>query len=121
MLAKHGIHPIAIDFRAKRYSSLYRKLLRYDMNLAKVYDLVAMRFILETVPECYAALGVIHELWPPVPGKIKDYIALPKPNSYRSLPTTIIGPGEQIIEFQIRTKAMHEENESASPRTGSTK
>jgi len=112
LLAKNGIHPIAIDFRAKRYSSLYRKLLRYDMDLTKVYDLVAMRFILETVPECYAALGVIHELWPPVPGKIKDYIALPKPNAYRSLHTTVIGPDKQIVEFQIRTKAMHEENET---------
>jgi GTP pyrophosphokinase len=112
LLAKHDIRPLAIDFRAKRYSSLYKKLLRYNVDLEKIYDLVAMRVIVETIPECYAALGVIHESWPPVPGRIKDYVALPKPNGYRSLHTTVIGPDEQIIEFQIRTKAMHEENET---------
>ena len=112
LFAKHGIKPLVIDFRAKRYSSLYKKLLRYDMDINKVYDLVAMRVITESVPECYAVLGIIHEAWPPVPGKIKDYIALPKPNAYRSLHTTVIGPEEQIIEFQIRTQAMHEENET---------
>ena len=112
LFAKHGIVPLAIDFRAKRYSSLYKKLLRRDMDISKIYDLVAMRIIVETVPECYAALGVIHEAWPPLPGHIKDYIALPKPNAYRSLHTTVIGPAEQIVEFQIRTQAMHEENET---------
>ena len=112
LLAKQGIKPIAIDFRAKRYSSLYKKLLRHDMDMDKIYDLVAMRIIVGTISECYAALGIIHELWPPVPGRIKDYIALPKPNAYRSLHTTVIGPDKQIIEFQIRTKEMHEENET---------
>jgi GTP pyrophosphokinase len=112
LFAAHGIVPRVIDFRAKRYSSLYKKLLRNDMDLGKIYDLVAMRIIVDTIPECYAALGVIHEAWPPVPGRIKDYIALPKPNAYRSLHTTVIGPQEQITEFQIRTQAMHEENET---------
>jgi GTP pyrophosphokinase len=112
LLVEHGLKPLAIDFRAKRYSSLYKKLLRHDTNLDKIYDLVAMRIIMETVAECYAALGVLHEAWPPLPGRIKDYIALPKPNGYRSLHTTVFGPGQQVVEFQIRTKAMHEEDET---------
>ena len=81
------------------------------MDIGRVYDLVAMRVVVETVPECYAALGVIHEMWTPVPRRIKDYIAMQKPNGYRSLHTTVIGPDDKTIEFQIRTKAMHDENE----------
>ena len=111
LLKKHDIAWAAIDFRAKRYSSLYKKLLRHDMNIGKIHDLVAMRIIVETIPECYAVLGVIHEAWPPIPGRIKDYIAMPKPNSYRSLHTTVIGPHEKIVEFQIRTREMHDESE----------
>jgi GTP pyrophosphokinase len=111
LLKNHDLKPITIDFRAKRYSSLYKKLMKHGMDIEKIHDLVAMRVITRTVPECYAVLGVIHEAWPPVPGRIKDYIALPKPNAYRSLHTTVIGPGEKIVEFQIRTKEMHEESE----------
>ena len=111
LLKKHDIKDARIDFRAKRYGSLYRKLLRHNMDIGKIHDLIAMRIIVDTIPECYAVLGVIHEAWPPVPGRIKDYIALPKPNSYRSLHTTVIGPAEKIVEFQIRTKEMHEENQ----------
>ncbi|MCL4437464.1 HD domain-containing protein, partial [Patescibacteria group bacterium] len=111
-LAEKGIIAIAIDFRAKRYSSLYKKLMRYDMDIEKIYDLIAFRIIVSTVEDCYAALGIIHQLWPPLPGRIKDYISMPKPNGYRSLHTTIIGPEEKKIEFQIRTKQMHEENEN---------
>jgi len=111
LLKKQGVKPITIDFRAKRYASLYKKLLRHGMDIDKIYDLVAMRIIVETIPECYAVLGVIHEAWPPLPGRIKDYIAMPKPNAYRSLHTTVIGPDEKIIEFQIRTREMHDENE----------
>lgn len=111
MLKEHGINLLSIDFRAKRYSSLYQKLLRHDMDIEKIHDLVAMRVIVETIPECYAVLGLIHEKWPPLPGRIKDYIAMPKPNGYRSLHTTVIGPDEKIVEFQIRTGGMHEENE----------
>ncbi|HVO29014.1 MAG TPA: RelA/SpoT family protein [Candidatus Paceibacterota bacterium] len=111
LLRRHDLKDFAINFRAKRYASLYRKLLRHNMDIGKIYDLVAMRIIVDTIPECYAVLGVIHEAWPPVPGRIKDYIALPKPNAYRSLHTSVIGPGDKIVEFQIRTKSMHEENQ----------
>ncbi len=110
-LREKGITKTQIDFRAKRYSSLYKKLLRNQMDLGKIYDLVAMRIILETVEDCYSALGTIHSLWPPLPGKIKDYIAMPKPNGYKSLHTTVIGPNQRIVEFQIRTVEMHKENE----------
>lgn len=111
-LARHNITPLAIDFRAKRFASLYKKLLRNKMNIDQIYDLVAMRLIVKSTEECYAALGVIHAAWPPLPGRIKDYIAMPKPNGYRSLHTTIIGPEKKIIEFQIRTQDMHSENEN---------
>lgn len=110
-LEQHRLKPIQIDFRAKRRSSLYHKLMRHNMDLEKIHDIVAMRIIVETIPECYAVLGIIHEKWPPLPGRIKDYIAMPKPNNYRSLHTTVIGPEGKMVEFQIRTKTMHEENE----------
>ncbi len=109
---ENGLEPSTIDLRAKRYASLYRKLQRYNMDLEKIYDLVAVRIITKTVAECYAVLGIIHKYWPPLPGRIKDYIALPKSNNYRSLHTTVIGPEGKFIEFQIRTKEMHEENEN---------
>lgn len=100
-----------VDSRAKRRYSLYRKLRISDMDIEKIYDLVALRIIVKTVEDCYAALGAIHKHWPPLPGRIKDYIATPKPNGYRSLHTVVSGPGEKIIEIQIRTEEMHEEAE----------
>lgn len=111
-LADNGILILNIDFRAKRWSSLWKKLKRYDMNVEQVYDLVAKRIIVRTVEDCYAALGVIHQLWPPLPGRIKDYIALPKPNGYRSLHTTVFCEDNRPTEFQIRTLEMHEEAEN---------
>jgi len=111
-LTDASIKPLRIDFRAKRYSSLYKKLLRYDMDIEKIYDLVAFRIIVETVADCYAALGIIHQLWPPLPGRIKDYIAVPKPNGYKSLHTVVIATGNKVVEFQIRTMEMHEEAEN---------
>ncbi|MBI4085000.1 MAG: bifunctional (p)ppGpp synthetase/guanosine-3',5'-bis(diphosphate) 3'-pyrophosphohydrolase [Candidatus Liptonbacteria bacterium] len=110
-LSKAGIKPLSMDFRAKRYYSLYQKLLRHEMDMSRVYDLVALRLIFKTIPECYAALGIINNLWRPLPGRIKDYIALPKPNNYRSLHTTVIGPDGRYVEIQMRTKEMHDENE----------
>jgi GTP pyrophosphokinase len=107
-----GVTSVSLDFRAKRYSSLYKKLLRYDMDLDKIHDLVALRIVVKTIEDCYATLGVIHKLWPPVPGRIKDYIAMPKPNGYRSLHTTVFCQDNRIVEFQIRTHEMHEEAEN---------
>src|SRR6185369_8386776 len=75
------------------------------------YDLVAMRIIVNTTEECYGVLGLLHAYFPPLPGRIKDYIAMPKLNGYRSLHTTVIGPDKKIIEFQVRTHQMHEEAE----------
>lgn len=110
-LQKAGILPLHIDFRAKRYASLYKKLLRHDMDIERIYDLVAFRIILKTVADCYATLGIIHQLWPPLPGQIKDYIAMPKPNGYRSLHTTVFCVDKKIVEFQVRTQEMHDEAE----------
>jgi GTP pyrophosphokinase len=111
LLEEHDIKPVDIEIRAKRYSSLYKKLLNRDMDIERIHDLVAMRVIVKTLPECYAALGVIHEAWAPLPRRIKDYIAMPKPNAYRSLHTTVIGPEGKQVEIQIRTQEMHDENE----------
>jgi len=95
-----------LSFRAKKWYSLYKKLQKYDGNLSKIYDLIAFRVIVNSVEDCYAILGVIHSYWKPLPGRIKDYIALPKPNGYQSLHTTVFCDGGQIVEFQIRTKQM---------------
>ncbi|PJA64295.1 MAG: (p)ppGpp synthetase, partial [Candidatus Portnoybacteria bacterium CG_4_9_14_3_um_filter_40_10] len=110
-MKKADIEPIEIHSRVKRYFSLYRKLQRYDMDLNKIYDLVALRIIVKNIDECYGAMGVIHKLWKPLPGRIKDYIALPKPNGYRSLHTTVFCPDGKITEFQIKTSEMHHEAE----------
>lgn len=111
-LKEHNILPVKIDYRVKRYSSLFKKLFRSDMNLEQIYDLVALRIIVKNIEECYAVLGIIHQLWPPLPGRIKDYIALPKPNGYRSLHTTVFCLDNKPTEFQIRTLEMHEESEN---------
>ena len=111
-LHNNSIEAVRIDSRAKHYSSLYKKLLRYDMDIEKIYDLVALRIIVKSVEDCYAALGVIHNLWPPLPNRIKDYIAMPKPNNYRSLHTTVFCVDNRITEIQIRTEFMHQEAET---------
>jgi GTP pyrophosphokinase len=105
-LAEHGFAG-EVSGRAKHLYSIYRKLQAQKCEFEQVYDIVAFRCILETVADCYAALGVIHSKWTPVPGRFKDYIALPKPNQYRSLHTTVIGPGRERIEIQTRTADMH--------------
>lgn len=111
-LQKANVEVVTIDSRAKRYSSLYKKLLRYDMDVDEIYDLVALRIIVKNIEDCYATLGVIHNLWPPLPNRIKDYIALPKPNGYRSIHTTVFCIDNKITEIQIRTQEMHEEAET---------
>lgn len=106
-----GLKPNAIYGRNKRLYSLYQKLLRKENQIAKIYDLVAIRIIVESVADCYAALGILHNIWKPVKGRIKDYISQPKPNGYQSLHTTVFSEGGEVIEFQIRTRQMHEEAE----------
>jgi GTP pyrophosphokinase len=110
-LAKEGIKVIEIHARAKHYYSLYKKLQHYDMDWHKIYDLVAVRIIVPDIESCYAVLGIIHKKWKPLIGRIKDYIAIPKPNGYQSLHTTIFCQGGKITEFQIRTPEMHQEAE----------
>ncbi len=80
---------------------------RQKIGLDQVYDLLALRIITDSVKNCYAALGVIHNEWHPIPGRIKDFIAIPRPNLYRSLHTSVIGPGGHAFEVQIRTEEMH--------------
>ncbi|MBI2024887.1 MAG: bifunctional (p)ppGpp synthetase/guanosine-3',5'-bis(diphosphate) 3'-pyrophosphohydrolase [Candidatus Harrisonbacteria bacterium] len=109
---KNDITVSRIESRAKRYTSLYKKLLRYDMNIESIYDLVALRIIVPSVEDCYAALGIIHKMWPPLPHRFKDYVALPKANGYRSLHTTVFGPENKITEIQIKTEVMHNEAEN---------
>ncbi len=111
-LAKENIQIVDIHARAKHLYSLYRKLLKYDMDIDKVYDLLAIRIIVKNIDDCYATLGIIHKFWKPMPGLVKDYISLPKPNGYRSLHTTVFGPEGKTVEFQIRTQEMHEEAEN---------
>ncbi|HZU84725.1 MAG TPA: bifunctional (p)ppGpp synthetase/guanosine-3',5'-bis(diphosphate) 3'-pyrophosphohydrolase [Polyangiaceae bacterium] len=93
--------------RSKHLYSVYRKMKAQQSGLEGVQDLIAFRVVVESVSDCYAALGVIHSQWTPVPGRFKDYVALPKPNMYQSLHTTVIGPGRERIEIQIRTHEMH--------------
>lgn len=100
-----------IDYRVKHLYSLWQKLKRYKMDVSKVHDIVALRIIVPTVGDCYQALGVIHGLYRPVPSRFKDYIAVPKPNGYKSLHTTIFSGDGSTLEIQIRTKAMHREAE----------
>src|SRR5438309_1674809 len=106
-LYENGVDPIRIDWRIKRLYSIYQKLLRQRITVEQVYDLLAVRIITHSVKDCYSALGAIHSLWRPVPGRIKDFIAMPRPNLYQSLHTTVMVEGGMPFEVQIRTEEMH--------------
>ncbi len=110
-LGKQGIREFRTDFRVKHLYSLHRKLERKDWDIDKIHDISALRVIVPSVDLCYRILGIIHSLWRPIPGKIKDYIAFPKPNGYQSLHTTVLTGDASVVEIQIRTEAMHREAE----------
>lgn len=111
-LSQEKIKIVDIHSRAKHYYSLWKKLLRYGMDWNLIVDLVAVRIIVENVENCYATLGILHKTWKPLPGRIKDYIALPKQNGYQSLHTTVFCIDNIVTEFQIRTLEMHNKAES---------
>lgn len=106
-LAQAGVIVTSADARIKHYYSLYKKMQRFDMDLNQINDLVALRVILPDVATCYEALGVIHQHYRPLPGRIKDYIALPRLNGYQSLHTTVFGGDGRMFEIQLRTPEMH--------------
>lgn len=108
ILGDHGIAYLAVSARAKHLYSLWRKLQKYDFNLERIYDLAALRIIVPDVASCYETLGILHKYWAPLPGRIKDFIALSKPNGYQSLHTTVFCEDGKITEFQIRTPEMHQ-------------
>lgn len=105
-LGESEIKPTRIIGRPKHIYSIYKKLIAQNIPLERVYDKVAFRIIVETVKECYEALGTIHANWAPVPGRIKDFISVPKANNYQSMHTTVVGPRDHFIEIQIRTESM---------------
>ncbi len=103
-----GMPNAEVSGRVKRLYSLYKKLQKHNNDFSKVYDYIAVRIVVQDVEECYAVLGILHQLWKPLSGRIKDYIAQPKPNGYQSLHTTVFGDDGQIVEFQIRTREMND-------------
>lgn len=106
-LVSHSIDA-EVQGRFKHHYSIFRKMEAQSLDFNQIYDIIGFRVIVEDLPACYTALGLIHSLWRPVPGRFKDYIGMPKLNNYQSLHTTVIGPHVQRVEFQIRTRQMHE-------------
>ena len=107
-LTSSGVSGLQVHGRVKRLYSLYKKLQKVDSEISKVYDLIAIRVVVQDVEDCYTVLGVLHQKWKPLPGRIKDYISQPKPNGYQSLHTTVFADQGEIVEFQIRTQEMHD-------------
>jgi len=105
-LEEAGI-PGKIEGRPKQFFSIYKKMMDQNISFEDVYDLVGVRVLVESLRDCYSVLGLVHSLWKPIPGKFKDYIAMPKPNMYQSLHTTVIGPRGERVEVQIRSEEMH--------------
>ncbi len=105
-LESHGLKP-SVQGRFKHYYSIYKKMQSQQLPFEELYDLLAFRVILRNKAECYEALGYVHAMWPPIPGKFNDYIGRPKPNGYQSLHTTVFGPHKKRMEVQIRTELMH--------------
>ena len=107
-LKKAGIEVENIHWRKKNLYSMYEKIQRNENDINRVYDIIALRIVVHHIADCYAVLGILHKLWKPLKGRIKDYIAQPKPNGYQSLHTTVFCMDGEIVEFQIRTVEMHE-------------
>lgn len=110
-LTERGFKDFTIDYRIKYLYSLYMKLKRKNMDIDNIYDISALRVIVDSVEQCYQVLGIVHNLWRPVPGKLKDYIANEKPNGYQSIHTAVFAGDGSIVEIQIRTKEMQRESE----------
>ena len=110
-LVESGIRPISITGRIKHLYRLFLKLKKHDMDISRVYDVIAVRIIVPEIATCYESLGIVHKRFRPMVGRIKDYISLPKPNGYQSLHTTVFGPNGRIFEIQIRTPKMDDEAE----------
>jgi GTP pyrophosphokinase len=110
-LAESGVRDFRTFSRVKGVYSTFQKLKRRDWDMDQIYDYLAIRVVVGSVEECYSTLGIIHEIWRPMPKRMKDYIAFPKPNGYKSLHTTVITPSRTILEVQIRTETMHRESE----------